>query len=185
MKVCQDTDISNLKKHLGSYQNEGFGKVIYNPDFLKASDDGKLSFKIEPKEDKKAKECNDPKTVLTSFLSAQEEKRKEEADIYEVVNSWVNDPVKTKVYAKESFASQWGHIRSLALQSKNKEVLFDKLFKGENDKDVKDHEKGYLVHGVAKDKWAGKTQALKDFVNSHSPKTVVNLASEMQKKCKK
>lgn len=185
VKVCQDTNINNLEKHLGSYQNEGFGKVTYNPDFLKASDDGKLSFKIEPKEEKKAEECDDPKTVLTCFLSAQEEKRKEEADIYEVVNSWINDPVKSKVYAKESFSSQWGHIRSLALQCKTKEMLYDKLFKGENDKDVKDHEKGYLVHGVAKDKWAGKTLALKDFVNSHSPKTVVNLASEMQKKCKK
>lgn len=48
---------------------------------------------------------------------------------------------------------------------------------------MREHEKGYLVHGVAKDKWAGKTQALKDFINAHSPKAVVNLASEMQKRC--
>lgn len=185
VKVNQDVDISNLKEFLGSYQNEGFGKIIYNPDFLKADDEGKLVFKIDPKKDGKDKDCDDPKTYLTNFLSVLEERRKEEANIYEAVNTWVNDPNMTKVYTKESFASQWGHIRSLALQSKTKEVLIDKLFKGENDNNMKEHEKGYLVHGVAKDKWKGKTQALKDFVKSHSPRTVVNLASEMQKKCKK
>ena len=185
VKVNQDIDIRNLKKYLGSYQNEGFGKVIYNPEFLMADGEGKLAFKIDSKEDGKAEECGDPKTVLTDFLSALEVRRKENAEIYKAVNAWVNDSIILKTYAKESFASQWGHIRSLALQCKTKEILLDKLFKEENDKNMKEHEKGYLVHGVAKDKWAGKTQALKDFVNSHSPRTVVNLASEMQKKCKK
>lgn len=185
VKVRKDVDINKLESYLGSYQNEGFGKVIYNPSFLKADENGKLVFKIEPQKDKEAESCVDPKTVLTNFLSVLEIRRKEDAQIYKAVNAWVNDNVILKTYTKESFASQWGHIRSLALQSKTKEVLLDKLFKGEDDKDMKEHEKGYLVHGVAKDKWKKKTQALKDFVNSHTPKTVVNLASEMQKKCKK
>ena len=184
VKVSEDVDVCELKTHLGSYQNEGFGKVIYNPDFLKADENGKLVFKIEPKKEEDAETCEDPKTVLTDFLSVLEERRKEDAEIYKAVNAWVNDRFILKNYAKESFASQWGHIRSLALQCKTKEMLIEKLFKGENDKSMKEHEKGYLVHGVAKDKWAGKTQALKDFINSHSPKAVVNLASEMQKKSK-
>lgn len=184
VKVSKDLDISKLESHLGSYQNEGFGKVIYNPSFLKADENGKLTFKIKPKEDEDAKTCEDPKTVLTDFLSVLEERRKEDAEIYKAVNAWVNDSAILKAYTKESFASQWGHIRSLALQCETKEMLFEKLFKGENDKSMKEHEKGYLVHGVAKDKWAGKTQALKDFIENYSPKAVINLASEMQKKCK-
>lgn len=185
VKVSEDVDIIKLKSHLGSYQNEGFGKVIYNPGFLKADEDGKLTFKIEPKKDEEAGTCDDPKTVLTNFLSVLEERRKEDADIYKAVNAWVNDSVILKTYTKESFASQWGHIRNLALQCRTKEMLYEKLFKGENDESMEEHEKGYLVHGVAKDKWAGKTQALKDFIGNYSTKAVVNLASEMQKKCKK
>ena len=185
VKVSEDVDSNKLKSHLGSYQNEGFGKVIYNPGFLKADEDGKLTFKIEPKKDEEAGTSDDPKTILTDFLSVLEERRKEDADIYKAVNAWVNDSVILKTYTKESFASQWGHIRNLALQCKTKEMLYEKLFKGENDESMEEHEKGYLVHGVAKDKWAGKTQALKDFIGNYSTKAVVNLASEMQKKCKK
>lgn len=185
VKVKEDTDISTLDTHLGSYQNEGFGKVIFNPDFLKAKENGVLGFNIEPIEDSPNEKVIDPQTILTSFLADCEAKRKEESEIYEAVNAWVNDPNRLRVYTKESFASQWGNIRNLALQSHSPAELIGKLFrtKDANGKELDDHEKGYLVHGVAKDKWAGKTQALKDFINSHSPKAVVNLASEMQKKC--
>ena len=186
IKVNEDVDVSELKTHLGSYQNEGFGKVIYNPDFLTADENGKLVFKIEPPEDKKPKTCDDPKTVLTNFLSVLEARRKEDAEIYKAVNAWVNNSNTTKVYTKESFASQWGNIRNLALQSATSDELIAKLFRirDTNGKELPEHEKGYLVHGVAKDKWAGKTQALKSFIETYSPKAVVNLASEMQKKCK-
>ena len=186
VKVSEDIDISKLKSHIGSYQNEGFGKVIYNPSFIKADENGKLVFKIEPKKDDENKTYDDPKTVLTSFLSKQEERRKEDAEIYKAVNEWVNNKDRLRVYAKESFASQWGNIRNLALQSMTSEDLIAKLFKTKDvhGKELPEHEKGYLVHGVAKDKWTGKIKDLKDFVETHSPKAVVNLASEMQKKCK-
>lgn len=183
VKVNNDTDISKLKTHIGSYQNEGFGKVIYNPSFLKANDAGILSYKILPKEEGKPDSPEDPGTLLTQYLSKQDAGAKEDAEIYKAVNEWVNDPNRLRAYTKEAFASQWGHIRNLALQSPTKEVLLDKLFRGDNNANMREHEKGYLVHGVAKDKWAGKTQTLKDFINTHSPKAVVNLASEMQKRC--
>ena len=185
VKVKENTDISTLDTHLGSYQNEGFGKVIFNPDFLKVKQNGVLDFNIEPIEDSPSEKVADPQTKLTSFLADCETRRKEESEIYKAVNEWVNDKNRLRVYTKESFASQWGNIRNLALQSHSSAELIEKLFrtKDTSGKELDDHEKGYLVHGVAKDKWAGKTQALKDFINSHSPKAVVNLASEMQKKC--
>ena len=185
VKVKEDTDVSKLKTHIGSYQNEGFGKVIYNPDFLKVEGNGVLAYKIDPVGDKPNKDVDDPKTVLTTFLADSEARWKEEAEIYKAVNEWVNDKDKLRIYTKQSFASQWGNIRNLALQSSTSADLIEKLFrtKDANGIELPEHRKGYLVHGIAKDKWVGKTQALKDFINSHSPKAVVNLASEMQKQC--
>lgn len=185
VKVKEDTDIGKLETHLGAYQNEGFGKVIYNPDFLKVEGNGILAYKISLKEDEAAITVDDPKTILTTFLAESEARRKEEAEIYKAVNEWVNDKNRLRVYAKESFASQWGNIRNLALQSDTSAVLMDKLFrtKDDNGQELPEHQKGYLVHGIAKEKWAYRTQALRDFINAHSPKAVVNLASEMQKKC--
>lgn len=185
IKVKEDTDISTLKSHLGTYQNEGFGKVIYNPYFLKVESNGILAYKIVPKGNDANDNVDDPNTILTKFLADCERRRKEEAEIYKAVNEWVNNKDRLRVYAKESFASQWGNIRNLALQSTTSADLIDKLFKTKDTNGIvlPEHEKGYLVHGVAKDKWAGKSQALKDFINSHSLKAVVNLASEMQKKC--
>lgn len=182
IKVKEDTQISKLNHHLGSYQNEGFGKVIYNPHFLKTEGNGILSYKIDPKVEEDAEKVEKPKTDLICFLCDRGKKREEEAEIYKAVNEWINDKNRLRLYAKESFASQWGQIRSLAIQSTTSDQLIEKLFN--QGKDLPDYEKGYLVHGVAKDKWTGKTQALKDFIRSHSLKAVVNLASEMQKKCK-
>ncbi len=185
VKVKEDTDICTLNTHVGSYLNEGFGKVIFNPEFLKVKENGVLAYQIEPREDSPNEKVNNPQTLLTTYLNNCETRRKEEAEIYKAVNEWVNDKNRLRIYAKESFASQWGNIRNIALQCGSSSELIEKLFrtKDANGKELDDHEKGYLVHGVAKDKWAGKTQALKDFINSHSPKAVVNLASEMQKKC--
>ena len=186
VKVTKDTDVSSLNSHLGSYQNEGFGKVVYNPDFFKVKGNGLLAYKIEPKDDEEKEEVIDPNTILTNFLAGREKIRKEEAEIYKAVNEWVNNKDRIRVYARESFASQWGNIRTIALQCSTSDQLIDKLFriKGVDGKVLPEHEKGYLVHGIAKDKWTDKSQELRDFINSHSPKAVVNLASEMQKKCK-
>ena len=169
-------DISKLSSHLGYYLNEGFGKVIYNPVFLavQPSTNGRLAYKILPREDEKPQTVEKPQSKLIDFLLHKKEEKEESDNIYAAVNSWIGDSKKIRMYATESFASQWGHIRSLALLAADSSKLSDDLFKEGS---------GYLVHGVAKDKWAGKTSELRKFVESHSPKAVVNLASEMQKRC--
>lgn len=167
---------SELPTHLGSYLNEGFGKVIYNPAFLEAqpSTNGLLAFKILPREDEKPQSVEKPQSKLVDFLMHKKEEKEESINIYTAVNDWINDTAKIRMFTSESFASQWGQIRSRALQAQDRSELKDALFKEGS---------GYLVHGVAKDKWAGKTKILEDFVNNNSPKAVVNLASEMQKRC--
>lgn len=188
VKLSQDVDVSLLASHVGSYLNEGFGKVIYNPNFLKADKEGRLldENKIESKKDSQPEKPTDPQTKLIAFLNKCNAKSKEDYDIYKAVNTWVEDKEKLKIYAKESFASQWGQIRAIAMKCVSRQELEDKLFKEKDNqgKGLPDHQKGYLVHGVAKDKWKDRTDALKAFVQDHSPKAVVNLASEMQKRCK-
>ncbi len=87
-----------------------------------------------------------------------------------------------KRFEKEVFASQWGTIRTIAMRSKNQEDLKNRLYKSSN---------GYLVHGVAKDKWdeMGRLDLLKSFIEKLEPlvasEAVVNLAAEMAKKCRR
>jgi len=76
---------------------------------------------------------------------------------------------------------------------KHKEELKNELFK---EKTREEREKkaqikeGFLVHGIAAEKWEGaKVQNLKDFIEKLDDgivqETLVNLAAEMAKKCKK
>lgn len=197
-------DINELPTHLGSYLNEGFGKVIYNPNFLAAqpSTNGLLAYKILPREDAKLQSVEKPQSKLVDFLVHKKEEKDESASIYTAVNGWINNSEKIRMFTAESFASQWGQIRNIALQcemilrnegetnekfmERKMDELYNKLFrtKDEQGRELQEKDKGYLVHGVAKDKWAGKTSELRKFVESqHSPKAVVNLASEMQKRC--
>lgn len=184
---CQ---VSNLKsKYVGSFNNEGFGKVIYNPDFLKADETGVASYKItEPDEDDKPKGSIIGGTPLLDFIKAQKEEEDIEVDVYKRVNAWVrNNKGKFK---GDSFASQWGTIRNIAMTATSLEKLKRELFDNTIEKNGKTMNYAYLAHGVAADKWKdrGRLDAFKEFVNGLNEKNariaIINLAAEMAKKCK-
>jgi hypothetical protein len=170
------------EKYVGSYQNEGFGKVIYNPDFLEAepNSNGKAKYKIvEPDRPKKLEKgsSDDP---LFLYLKTQQERIQCEQEILKKVNDFV-EKNKGK-FTSESFASQWGTIRSIAQKQPDKQLLIDELFTEPN---------GYIVHGVAKDKWdeRGRKTALRKFVDGELKNyngkdfqsALINLSSEMAK----
>jgi hypothetical protein len=174
---------------VGIYQNEGFGKVIFNPDFLKAGDNsnGKAKYKVpkqeaeEKKQEEKQKLDYSADTGLLRYLKVQNNNEITEKNILEKVNDFV-EKNKGK-FTSESFASQWGTIRSIAQKQPDKELLIDKLFtEGKN---------GYIVHGVAKDKWdeRGRKTAFENFVNNELrnyngkdfQSALINLSSEMAK----
>lgn len=182
-------------KYVGSYLNEGFGKVIYNPEFLKADATGLSMCLLDsnpkaPDADKDGKKYL-PDTLLLKYLADRQAGDIGIEEIYSLVNKWVK--AHKALFATKEFASQWGTIRSLAQTARNMADLKKKLFE-----DKKGNEKeapGYLLHGVAKDKWEGlRLKSFKEFVESISKrsdlsedikkKAVVNLASEMAKKCK-
>lgn len=173
---------------VGSFQSEGFGRIIYNPDFLSFKEKGKsaLSFGKADTSSPKAIDTSAITTPLLRRLRAAKAMEAEEFTVYQTVNDWVK--THHDKFSGKTFASQWGNIRTLAIQSKTSGELESKLYD-------KDHpENGYLTHGVAKEKWEQheRLKALKNFAQELHRKDIkegaftkafVNLAAEMAKQC--
>ena len=192
-----DVEISKIENGVGAYLNEGFGKVLVNPEFLAYQNEfGQAVFSID--KDKvtpigrelsvEAKSLPSDDSIL-KYLQKQKTIKDKQKQIYVAVNLFVED--NSRYFKGGTFASQWGTIRSIAMKSENKQNLFNALFLEEYD-NVKNKKvgKGYLVHGVAAEKWEGnKVKDLEKFIKGLDEKianeTVVNLAAEMAKKCKK
>lgn len=172
-------------KYVGYYKNEGFGRVIYNPAFLDGEKGSGIA-NIKLAEIKKSVD-NDIKkypvgdSSLMRYLMAQHDTEEEEQNILSKVNTWVNR--NSRLFKGDTFASQWGTIRSMAARRGESNSLMDLLF---------NEETGYLKHGVAEEKWAdpGKLQALMSFANEFKNDrilrlAIVSLASVMAKECRK
>lgn len=201
-RKCFDTDRCGIEKgsvivvkdvsecpsesqYVGAYKCEGFGRVIYNPSFLKAEAEGKACTTLcDGKTDNHtdAKEC-DLSTPLLQFLNNKRKGYNLENEIVELVNTWVADNERYFDRSKQ-FASQWGTIRSIASRPSSTPI-FDQLFAQET---------GYLVHGVAKEKWEerGRAKKLELFLTNEKLTkdaiqrlALVNLAAEMAKRCRK
>jgi len=174
---------------LGSFVGEGFGKVIINPDFLSTDVNGKIIYSFNKYEsstsvlDTSGIILSPQNTVMLSYLHNMQNQDRLQTQIYEEVNRFISD-FGSLFINKGKFASQWGTIRSLAMRSRSKQELETLLFSQPN---------GYLVHGVAAEKWkdrnrVGKLQHFIDGFTGESEaiavKTIINLAAEMAKKCK-
>ncbi len=176
--------------YIGAYVNEGFGRVVYNPSFLEGDINGNAIFRLnsDSKENKQA--TNDGNVAsdiaaspLLRYLKDMKKRDRETIKATDMVNEWTLR--NTRKFTKGDFASQWGNIRSLAISASDISEIKKELFAAEPEPT------GYLVHGIAKEKWAGeRLKLLKEFVNDAeralSPITarlaIVNLASEMAKK---
>ena len=183
-------------QYVGSYRNEGFGKVIYNPKFLQAqpNTNGLAVFTLDSHKDRPSEnEAHTDQlkgTTLLQYVGHQLKREQIESAVYEMVNEWVD--AHKGIFKGETFASQWGTIRSIAMQNKKlcdlKSELFEKTKVNRNEKSVSD---AYLTHGVAADKWKerGRLKLFKEFVENLSDENaqiaIINLASEMQKECRK
>jgi len=183
-------------QYVGAYRNEGFGKVIYNPKFLQAqpNTNGLAVFKLDSQKarpnENEAHTEQLKGTTLLQYVGHQLKQEQIESAVYEMVNEWVD--AHKGIFKGETFASQWGTIRSIAMQNKKlcdlKSELFEKTKVDRNGKSVPD---AYLTHGVAADKWKerGRLKLFKEFVENLSDENaqiaIINLASEMQKECRK
>lgn len=202
-RQCFDTDRCGIEKgsvivvkrkngnpaksqYVGAYRNEGFGKVIYNPAFLKANADGRaqmllvddLTDAIPQPGTQATTQTPAPATSLINYLRLQKRNEDIEVDVYTKVNNWVSQHA-TRFHGK-TFASQWGKIRSIAMINSSQQAITNALFEPTN---------GYLMHGVAADKWkeSGRKDKLEVFINQltddNAQIAIINLAAEMAKKC--
>lgn len=190
--VVKTDNSPNQSQYVGAYKNEGFGKVIHNPSFLKADTEGKALTSLSENTDKPENEgISLPRltgTPLLNYLSKKQKQEEIESSVYDMVNNWV-ERNKT-VFAGEKFASQWGTIRSIAMKHKRKADIEHELFYKQRTKNGKEVSDAYLTHGVAEEKWSerGRLERFREFVDSLSEENaqiaIVNLATEMAKKCK-
>lgn len=170
--------------YVGHYIQEGFGKVIYNPDFLAYDTNANGKSRYEVCEDETATQnpessasdvnCNSP---LIQYLTQRQENAQQDDDIYNAVNDFCKKYQSR--FRDGSFASQWGQIRSIAMTYPSPEKL-------------KEQVDDYVSQGVAKPKWSKMQRAIKlqEFMDKVEFKSclqeaVVNLAAEMAKKSRK
>ena len=112
-------------------------------------------------------------TPLLKYLTRKADQATKSKSIYKNVNEWEDANLFD---GKEAFASQWGAIRSSALQYKD------------NDK-IEEAIKEYISHGVKAEDWYGaRAKALEDFMSKNKANlwaAIINLSSEMAKKCRR
>ncbi len=172
-----------VSDYVGQYIQEGFGKVIYNPDFLAydAKANGKSLYKVcqteaipvNPESPVSDVICE---SALIKYLTQCRKAAQQDEKIYKDVNDFCEKYQGR--FRDASFASQWGQIRSIAMACPSPEQL-------------KTQVNEYVGHGVAKPKWskmqrAKKLQEFMDKVDqSCLQEAVVNLAAEMAKKSRK
>ncbi len=172
-----------VSEYVGDYKTEGFGKVIYNPSFLKTDADGYSNLKFETANPVQEAVPADGAASMNNLLIRYMEKRKQgggENRAYKIANEYVRANAKEFRNSEERFASQWGYIRTLADSADNLNAFRESLDK-------------YLSHGVAEEKWTYKKRNLFDFIDKQVNtqanaglwrEIMVNLASEMAKQCK-
>ena len=191
----------NESQYIGSYKNEGFGKVIYNPEFLNGSPEGKgiALYKLGEADDKKKAKMQESATIklqdvdfklnpaLKAFLSHAKDADEDRKKSYSIVegtlpgeeNQKANEilvALKSRFNTSDSFASQWSSIRNIAMVTP----------KGELIKAIDN----FLDHGVAQTKWSEQQRKnlLDEFMKAHKNEVnfieiMINLASEMAKRC--
>lgn len=181
-----------ISQYVGCYKNEGFGKVIYNPVFLSGdpNESGKALFTLEEKIEPPTTSTNAPKpaSFLIEYLVSKKTSVESKQTVYQIVQDEIT--LLEPYFKKGKFASQWGSIWSIAMITSDSHQLITAI-------------DTFLSHGVAKEKWylvvcEGKKDEgeikktrkdlLDDFMEQHNSKNLqsimINLASEMAKKCK-
>ena len=192
-----NADWSHEPQYIGSYNNEGFGRVIYNPEFLNANENGIAEYHfIKTESDPYERQtpslheyiCDNSQLKSSELLQYVQDRAQEESDvqeIYTIVNRWIEEH-KKQFFGSESFSSQWSNIRAIAMECYTYEELMNRIIMGDT---------AYLNHGVAKDKWSNRNRYkdLKVFIEEelmskgdvYARRAIINLASEMAKVCRK
>ncbi len=194
--VETDANISDAPSVVGNFRAEGFGHVIFNPAFLNvkpgANGIAAISFAASATAPANPVTNGSAATVspLVTFVKKEIEKEVSNKDVYTKVNEFVKD--NGGKFQGKDFASQWGAIRNIAQTAQTADELYNAIFS--KAEDSKGHMRGFLMHGVAAEKWDdnGRRDILKKFITSFTQReqdekaiqATINLASEMAKICR-
>ncbi len=171
-------------KFVGSYNNEGFGKVIYNPWVLNADNKGigivslleRLCSSVG--ESKSATKKLENTNTVFKYINRQYDNHDSNEAIYSKVDEFVKLHSHIFKGKDDKFASQWGAIRGIALATKD-------------DSQIRANILEFISHGTKKESWDNRGRAirLKEFLegcdNGNVRKTTINLSSRMAKECRK
>jgi len=195
-------DPAALRDGVGEYKNEGFGRVICNPDFLMCDDAARCLWQVG----NNVSQNIDMTGVLASHVSdaliqSWVEQRLKEAELESAIYS------KAAFFVKNNFSlfrgtspSQWGQIRSIATQCRDYNGLEVSLFKDvtatSEDGVTRSHDRanaGFLNHGKEEKVWRKGREALRqelrrqyeDEGDSYVLEYLLALAGQMQKRVQK
>lgn len=190
----------NVGCFVGEYQNEGFGKILCNPDFLNADKykkNGESDYRIVEKKVQRKTSVNYQQVIdeirllrtknqLFNYLAEQKEDKLQLDIIRNLVGKFITQ--NFNLFKTEKFASQFGTIRSYAMSTDTDENAKNKIIE-------------YISHGKKSKDWEGeRKKQLTNFMNETIGKNsilsqiqkkdtlrlaMINLASEMAKKCNK
>lgn len=174
---------SGRTAYVGVCQHEGFGKVIYNPGFLQTSAGGNGKALVAFREPAAVAKAEMPEVALSAddavvfeVLSECHGRNSQERMVYDRVDRFVKEHVHR--FRGDSFASQWGCIRGIAMSSKPENLV--------------ENINTYLSHGVAEEKWTKRQRrrCLDKFMMCPELQpvlqdAVINLASQMGKESNK
>ncbi len=194
--VVETMETQFQTRYVGSYRQEGFGRVIYNPQFLKGEATTGLSslrFRgqvrgiMQSVGGTSAQMYESDRLILDALKRKQSCKNAREI-VYDLVNDFVKKNGQRFITNSKgsTFSSQWGSIRSFAMVAADSNELITQIG-------------GFLDHGVAQEQWEknDRREVLMKFLRENNPdqnessvkvdfqELVINLASMMGKYCAK
>lgn len=169
----ENVSISDLPSYIGAYKSEGFGKVLYNPQFLESAEsNGKCRYFFTDAEVCIEESLNDADNELISYLKSEKIRYELNSSAYNLVDVFIKD---YKPFFSKEFSSQWGIVRCIASQNANKESIIREIEK-------------FVKNGIMAEQWDHKSRGndLIKFCNRAdvTKETIVNLAVQMGKECK-
>jgi hypothetical protein len=161
------TSADFIQKGIGSHRNEGFGKVLVNPDFL-TSKDGKLNFSLQKTHLKHLSSYAYMGGVEDDNLWLCLENRHKINDFESFIDKKVNEFVKDyKTIFQGVTKSQWGAVRDFAKFATRVED-FEKL--------IFSREIGFLYRGKSESVWRknGRREKLEQYLEKYFKEEQLN-----------
>ena len=168
----------NANGYVGSHYAEGFGRVLYDPGFLSATDGSyQRKIAVAPEEI----HLPTPETGRTTddqllrLIAARRQRKKHRTQI----DTWVNKFVREQGnrFGSEITKSQWGTVRNYAKHAANYDTLHTILF---------DENMGVLRRGQTEKLWRGKygilLEELENIDKNDHREYLMKLAAQMGKR---